>query len=76
MMTKMQVPAYCPVVDGTHAVEYSGVPVEVKNTTIMEEMDIFVESALVMVIAAEVVADIAAVVVEDMSTVADGECTG
>ena len=39
----MQVPAYCPVVEGTQLEEYRGVLVEVKKTIIIEDIGIMVE---------------------------------
>lgn len=40
MMRKMQVPAYCPVLEGVQEVEKSGVVVEVKKVVCMDiDMD-------------------------------------
>ena len=44
MMRKMQVPAYCPVPEGAHCVEKSGVEVEEKKVIIISDIPIiFVE---------------------------------
>jgi hypothetical protein len=41
-MRNMHVPAYCPVDFGVHAIENSGVTVEVKNVMVMESIPIMV----------------------------------
>lgn len=43
MMMKMQVPAYWPVVEGVHLVEYSEVLVDAKRVTIIEDIEPIVE---------------------------------
>ena len=68
-MRKMQVPAYCPVLEGVQPLEYKGVVVEVKKTIVI---DMDMEESVDMLIVLELVAvlvpmAIAMAVVELMS---------
>ena len=52
-MRKMQVPAYCPVLEGVQVLEYKGVLVEVKKTIVI---DMDMEESVDMLIVLELVA--------------------